>query len=348
MKVVIIGDMHWAYKSSNQRLCRIHAENLFKFTDNILHPYIKQHNIKHIIQTGDLYDSRVANSNIAVAESITRFFGKFDSDTEFHTIVGNHDIFYLNKISPNAQETYLEDISIVKTYSKPQTIEIDNVLIDFVPWICEENKDEIFQFIAKTKSKLCVCHPEITGFKMNKESFCQHGLDRNIFSKYDLVIAGHFHEKSTSGNITYVGTPNQHNWGDVDSQRGFHVFDTESMKLEFIENPYKLFTRFDYVDGMSAKDLTVAEQYVKIILPVNYDENKYKLFLSELWEQNPLEIMGIETIVDKQSDIEVTSEQVESGSFDLKSFLIDHSKSISDEYDEEIYDDIYTGIFQEV
>lgn len=348
MKVIVLGDMHIAYKSSNQRLCRIHAENLYKFIDNVLFPYIKENNITQIIQTGDLYDSRVANSNIAVSEANTRFFGKLSHDIEFHTIVGNHDIFYLDKIVPNAQQTYLEDFSVVKIYTEPATIQIGDIMVDMIPWITKENQDNVMEFISKSKSTVCVCHPEISGFKMNRESHCIHGLDRNIFKQYNLVIAGHFHEKSTSGNITYVGTPNQHNWGDVESERGFHVLDTETMEMMFIENPYKLFRRFEYFDGMSAKELTVTDQYVKIILPVSYDDNKYKLFLSELYEQNPIEIMGIETIVNKESNIEISTEQVESGTFDLKSFLIEHSKSISDEYDEGIYNDIYRGIFQEL
>lgn len=347
MKICIIGDMHFAYKSSNQRLCKIHGDNLYKFIEDVLFPYLKENNITTIIQTGDLYDSRIANSNIAVAESINRFFNRI-TDINFHTIVGNHDIFYLNSNVPNAQQTYLEDFDNVHVYSSTKTVNINGIDIDMVPWINKENEQEILEFISKSNSKVCVCHPEISGFKMNKDSFCQHGLDRNIFSKYSLVIAGHFHEKSQAGNITYVGTPNQHNWGDVDSIRGFHVLDTETLELEFIPNPHNLFVRFEYVDGMEAKDLQVEGKYVKIILPVDYDDNKYRLFLSDLYEQMPLEILGIETIVDKESDIQISSEEVESGTFDLQKFLVEHSKSISDEYEEEIYNDIYRRLFEEI
>lgn len=347
MKCLVLGDMHFAYKSSNQRLCKIHGDNLYKFIDDILFPYIKENDITTIIQTGDLYDSRVANSNIAVSESISRFFSKI-VNIDFHTIVGNHDIFYLNSNVPNAQQTYLEDFRNVHVYSSPQTVNIGEIDVDMIPWLNRENEQEILEFISNSNSRVCVCHPEISGFKMNKDSFCQHGLDRNIFSKYSVVIAGHFHEKSQAGNITYVGTPNQHNWGDVDSIRGFHVLDTETLELEFIPNPHNLFVRFEYVDGMSPKELNVTGKYVKIILPVSYDENKYRLFLSELYEQTPLDILGIETIVDKESDVEITSEQVESGTFDLQKFLVEHSKSISDDYDEDLYNEIYRDLFREL
>lgn len=345
MRFIVLGDVHFAYKSTNPTACKIFSENLYKFFDNVLFPYMKENHITSIIQTGDLFDSRKANSNIAVAEAKKRFFDKlWENNIDFHTIVGNHDIFYLHQNTPNAQSLYLKDYDNISIYDEP----FSWYGIDMIPWINDTNKEEIFKYISNSDSKICVCHPEISGFKMNKESYCEHGLDRNIFSKYDLVIAGHFHEKSTAGNITYVGTPNQHNWGDVNSERGFHVLDTETNTLEFIKNPYNLFERIEYEDTLKAKDFTVQEKYVKIILPVKYDEKKYKVFLNELYEQSPHEIMGIETFADIESDVEVSAEQVESGTFDMKNFLVDYSISISEGMDRQKFEGIYNEIFQEI
>ena len=37
-------------------------------------------------------------------------------------------------------------------------------------------------------------------------------------------------------------------WSDVDDPRGFHIFDTETLELTTINNPYKLFYNIYYED----------------------------------------------------------------------------------------------------
>ena len=38
------------------------------------------------------------------------------------------------------------------------------------------------------------------------------------------------------GNVTYLGNPYQLYWNDEGDTRGFHIFDTETLETEFIEN----------------------------------------------------------------------------------------------------------------
>jgi DNA repair exonuclease SbcCD nuclease subunit len=52
------------------------------------------------------------------------------------------------------------------------------------------------------------------------------------FLKFELVMSGHFHTKSQKGNITYLGNTYQMYWNDYADQRGFHIFDTDTLKLE--------------------------------------------------------------------------------------------------------------------
>ena len=51
------------------------------------------------------------------------------------------------------------------------------------------------------------------------------------------------------GKSFILGNPYQMFWNDVDDKRGFHIFDTETNELEFIENPYTIFERIYYEDN---------------------------------------------------------------------------------------------------
>lgn len=83
--------------------------------------------------------------------------------------------------------------------------------------------------------------------------------------------------KSTKGNITYLGNPYQLYWNDYGCKRGFHVFDTETLKTTFYRNPFDMFTKIHYNDGMHVPD-DLEGTYVKLIVEekgdnANFDYN---------------------------------------------------------------------------
>lgn len=321
MKLAIIGDVHISLGGSNQN----NIQNINDFFQKCLFPYIKDNGITTILQTGDLFHSRSANSNIAIANSKDVFFDYMEKNSiEFHVIVGNHDMFYLQKISPNSLETYLAEYSNISIYTKPETKKIGEIEVDFIPWICDENKEDILKFIKNTKSKYCICHPEINGFEMSKGHLCENGLDRGLFSNYDMVWAGHFHSQSKSGNIHYVGSPTQHNYGDVGESRGFHVFDTETKTMEYIENPYTLYEKIVYTDSIdSNKEFDVENKYVRIILPEEYDEEKYQKFLKNIWAKSPIDVKATESKKAMES-VDISLDEIENSSFSMIDFISDY------------------------
>ena len=127
-----------------------------------------------------------------------------------------------------------------------------------------------------------------------------------------MVCSGHYHHRSTSGNIHYLGSHAEFTWSDYDDPKGFHILDTETRELEFIENPYKMFRKLWYNDkGMSTEDLLDREWkkysgcYVKLIVqnkdhPMNFD-----LFTTKLYEAGPLEV----TIVEDHRNMDAIDEQ---------------------------------------
>ena len=60
------------------------------------------------------------------------------------------------------------------------------------------------------------------------------------FNKFEKVFSGHYHCRSDQETVHYLGNPYEMFWNDVnDTERGFHIFDTETLEHTPINNPYR-------------------------------------------------------------------------------------------------------------
>lgn len=293
-KIAILGDTHFGARSDS-----LDFHNYFKlFYDKVFFPYLVQNDIKIVFQLGDLFDRRKFINYNTLFFCRAYFFDKLkEHGIELHTLVGNHDIYYRNTLSVNSPELVLRDYDNIKIYSSQSTVDIDGVSIDVVPWICDSNEEEIFSFIKNSKSDICFGHFEIDGFAMDRGNIHHGGLDRKELKRYDIVLSGHFHHKSSSDNITYVGTPYEMTWSDYNDPRGFHIFDTSTREMEFFSNPYSMFKKIFYDDGETDFEHwknydydSLRETYVKVVVlnkqnPYLFDaviDNLYKVGVSDL------------------------------------------------------------------
>jgi DNA repair exonuclease SbcCD nuclease subunit len=71
--------------------------------------------------------------------------------------------------------------------------------------------------------------------QMMKNIKSKEGLSITELKSYNLVLSGHYHCKSITDNLHYIGTPFQLSWNDYNEQKGFYVLD-EKFNYEFIEN----------------------------------------------------------------------------------------------------------------
>ncbi|MGH7744740.1 MAG: hypothetical protein ACREQ5_07995 [Candidatus Dormibacteria bacterium] len=192
--------------------------------------------------------------------------------------------------------------------TKPETIEYDDVPIDFVPWVCRDNEVQIREFITNSRSQVCFGHFEIQGFEMERGHVCCDGMRREDLERYDMAISGHFHHKSSDGHIYYVGSPGEMTWADFDDQRGFHIFDTATRELEFISNPFRIHHKLVYddanetVESIQAKDMSMYENViVKVIVQNKTNPYLFDTFIDQLYSINPLDISIVEDFTDTNS-----------------------------------------------
>ena len=68
--------------------------------------------------------------------------------------------------------------------------------------------------LSTSKCPIVLGHLEIRGFEMYRGMLENHGMDANVFDRFDTVCSGHFHHKSSRGGIHYLGSPLQFTWSD--------------------------------------------------------------------------------------------------------------------------------------
>jgi hypothetical protein len=116
------------------------------------------------------------------------------------------------------------------------------------------------------------------------------------------VFSGHFHKKQTVNNITYLGTPSDMTYADVGEQKGFHIFDTETLDLEFIPNPKKIFHKFYYDDVKNDYDFSeydfseLKDCYVKLVVLSKKDHAKYETMIDMLTDVEVYKLDIVETV----------------------------------------------------
>ena len=294
MKLCILGDTHFGARGDS-----LDFHNYFrKFYDDCFFPYLVENDIKTVFQLGDIFDRRKFINFNTLFLSRKYFFDKCkEHGIQLYTLLGNHDVAFKNTLEVNSPKLLLQEYDNIVIYEDFATVEFDGVQVDVVPWICDDNEQEIFQCMKDSKAQICFGHFEIAGFEMDRGNVCDTGLDKVRLSKYDVVLTGHFHHKSTKGNITYVGTPYEMTWSDYNDPKGFHIFDTDTRDMEFVKNTYTIFNRIVYDDSNTDFEFwkkydykSLANTYVKVVVvnkenPYLFEhviDNLYKAGLSDL------------------------------------------------------------------
>jgi predicted phosphodiesterase len=305
MKVAIITDTHWSARKSS----KIFQDYFELFYKNIFFPTLEEHGITTVIHMGDAFDSRKSidfNGLDWTQRVVLNPLSKY----QVHMITGNHDTFYKSSNKINSPDLLLQSYTNIKTYSEPTEVTIGKLPILLLPWINSENEKKSMRMIQTSKSKVAMGHLELQGFHANKDLLIDHGMDAKIFDNFDRVFSGHYHTRSTNGKIFYLGNPYEIYWNDVNDTRGFHLFDTDTLELTEINNPYQMFHIIHYEDtDMQRMDFSQYEnKIVKLVIRKRSDSKQFEKFLDKLYESNISDLKIIENFQVQESE---TFEQFE-------------------------------------
>jgi len=298
MKVAVLGDTHFGARNDNQAF----HDYFEKFYSNVFFPTLKERGISKIVQLGDLFDRRKYVNFYTLKRSREYFFDQLViNNLHMDVFVGNHDTYFKNTNDVNSPDLLLQDyIGFVSVYSDPADIDLDGLKVTLLPWVCSGNYEQCMEHIRKTDSQILFGHLELAGFEMHRGAVNDHGMDVKPFDKFDIVMSGHYHHKSSRGNIHYLGTPYEMTWSDYDDPKGFHIFDTETRELEFIRNPYTMFQKWFYND-IEANPLESNESFdsaagaiVKVVVKNKTNPYWFDMYIAALEKAGAIDIQVVD------------------------------------------------------
>ena len=286
MKIAILNDTHAGCRNSSD----IFMDYQERFYSEIFFPYLLENNIKHIIHLGDYYDNRKTINFKALHHNRKIFLEPMRKHgITMDIIPGNHDVYYKNTNELNAlkelQGHYMNEVNLVM---KPTVMNYDGTDIALIPWINPENEEETLKFLTKCKADIVGAHLELKGFEMSKGMPCQEGMDKKHFDRFEMVLTGHFHAKSTQENIYYLGSQMEFFWNDCNDAKYFHILDTETRELEPIRNPITIYEKiyYDHEKLNKFQDLAYLDnKFVKVIVTNKGDPYEFERFIDRVQSQ---------------------------------------------------------------
>ena len=298
MKIAVIADQHFGVRNDKTSFLDYQE----KFYEDVFFPEIDRLGIKTIIDLGDTFDRRKYVNYVTLKRAYNMWFDPIENrNITYHCILGNHTTYYKNTNEINFGMLVDKYDNVFVYENEPVELDFEGCQIMLSPWISQSNYGESLKAFEKTRAQILMGHFEIQGFEMMKGHICDHGLDKNIFKKFDAVYSGHFHHPSSHSNITYLGAPYEMNWSDYDGRRGFHIFDTDTREMTFVPNPYQMFHKINYDDAdMTIEDISnldtsnLTNTHIKVIVSNKTNPYIFDLFLDRLQQSGASDIKVVE------------------------------------------------------
>ena len=327
--VACTADLHLGVHCDSPEWHKISLDFVEWLKDTLL-----KRNIQDIIIAGDIFNNRNEVSVLTI-DVLPKLFHIL-KDFNITLIVGNHDCFFNDRADIHSIGS-LDGWSNITVVEKPTTITAFGKVLTFCPWGTDlttiPNSDTLFG------------HFEVQTFKMSTKSICSKGLHpKQLFEKSKNVVSGHFHITDfrgyTEGQILYLGSPYELNWGDYMSPKGIYLYNIETNNFEFVTNDkspqHKKINLSEIIalgklpDNMK-KEIT--GNIVNLVIDVQIDEKVVEKILDKLQILRPFSLKP-DYVVEAEA-IEVSTTKDFSG-VDIRASLIEYIQSLENvEYKEE-------------
>ena len=262
MRILIYTDCHFSQYSS---IIRSRGEKYSTRLENLIESLnwaeglVASHNCDRVICLGDFFDAPVLNS-----EELTALREIKWSKVKHQFLVGNHESNVIDLRHNSTNSLNMENFEII---TEPKIEYTFGAKFIFLPYIVEEERLPLDEYIVddyggfttqEVKRTIAFSHNDIKGVRYGKFESTE-GFDlRDIEDYCHLFLNGHLHNGAflnENETILNVGNLTGQNFGEDANEYAHYVciLDTNTMQLEFYENPYAF--NFYKLEVNNLKDL---------------------------------------------------------------------------------------------
>lgn len=352
-KIALITDTHAGVRNDNpafQHYQKKSYEWFFNHVDAL--------GIKDCIHLGDIYDRRKYVNFLSAKRVREDFLDQLESRGIYTSILsGNHDQYYKDTHEVNALDELITNrYTYVEAVVQPKIINVGGLHIQLMPWITKSNYGKSIDLLNNPRAEVMMGHFEINGFTMHRGQIANGGYERSLFDKFDKVFSGHYHHRSTIGNISYIGAFAEYTWLDYNDPRGFSVFDTDTREVEFFQNPYRMFriARYDdvadknIIDRIQKTDFSMYQDtYVKLVVINKNNPYAFDLLFDAIYKVGPLDITIVEdptVLLDAEEETEI--DEAEDTATILRKYVGGLTLSVNNDRMQKFMLDVYQEALQ--
>ena len=322
MKIAVLNDTHAGIRNSSD----IFLEYQRRFYDEQFFPYLKENGITQFLHLGDFYDHRKFVNFKALNQSRKMFLDPMkEAGITMDIIPGNHDVFFKNTNDLcSLKELLGYYTSNVNIMMQPKVQDYNGLKIACIPWINNENYADTMKFLKTCDAQWVGAHLELQGFEMMRGVTNTHGMDKEPFKRFELVMSGHFHTRSNQDNIHYLGSQFEFTWADAGDPKYFHVIDTDTRELTPIRSNYTIFKKVFYndteIDYNRYDTKELIDKFVKVVVVNKTDHFMFDRLIDRIQQTDVHELKIAETfdefvgtnVIDDSISVEDTTELLDS------------------------------------
>jgi len=239
--------------------------------------YAIEHNIHNVIVLGDIFHWQ-NKIEVPVFNYAVKQVSKFAThDIDVYLLAGNHDQTTKSGVTNSLESLGRERVHIIDT---PTTLFVGSynwVLVPFLP--TQEYSSTILSLLEGLKLQhtnkpvILFTHVGLDGSHLNNQTI---GQEKTTVSdihtdKFVAGFLGHYHKpQKVNKNTWYVGAPLQHNFNDIEQERGFWdvacTYSSGSYTAVPSLIPLDNLPKFHYIKVEDFEDTNIPEQdFVKLI-----------------------------------------------------------------------------------
>lgn len=271
----------------------------------------KKLGINTIFCGGDIFTNRQAQPLGALLAFIDILELLLKENIVLYSIPGNHD-----KTDLDADVSYLD---VYKAFSNFRVFQNSSsgifdkdklVRVFFVPYFKPEKYlkelTEAVKNVKKDKVNFLITHIGVDGVKNNDGSLVDNGIPANLFSVFDKVLIGHYHDASKLGkNVYYTGSCYQANFGENIDDKGFTILYTDGS----IEHVKTAFPRFIKVK-LEASDISNIENSIELYTSEKFKEDKVRFIFNGKKENIDLVKANANQFKEKGIDVKYEADEI--------------------------------------